>query len=148
MEVRLYNNKSDPSRLDKVLTPIATHFATPYGDLTLEDPVFELSADTIANLKSVNYAYVPELNRYYYASVQLSNNGLYYLECHVDALYTYRGQIRKQIVIIDQAEDETLVNKDIDNGMYVSEANNIMSWKTFNVSFNTPYNILICAGGE
>lgn len=148
MTVQLFNNKSDPSRLNKQITLIHACDATPYGDLSIEDPVFELSGVTIANLKSVNYAYVPELNRYYYASIQLSNNGIYYLECHIDALYTYRNEIRKQIVIIDQAEDESLINKDIDNGMYVSEANNIMSWKTFNVSFNTPYNILICAGGE
>lgn len=147
MEIRLYNNRSAPQVFDKSLTLLRTEEGQPYDVVNIEEPTFILSDVTLTNLNSLNYAYVPELERWYFARVSLMSNGIYAVSCQVDPIQSFKPDILNSVCIISRAEDESLLNRDINDGSYVTEANNFMAWKTFPTTMNDPVNILICAGG-
>lgn len=147
MEIRLYNNKTAPEVFEKTLTLIGSESVQPYDVVNIEAPVFILSDVAASSLEHVNYAYVPELGRFYFVTVSLLSNGIYSLNCNVDPIQSFKYDILNSIAIISRADDESLLNRDINDGSYVTEANNFMAWKTFPIAMNDPTNILICAGG-
>ena len=66
MTIRLYNNVSDKNVVDKQLTQVGNDITgTLRDDCSVVDPVIAIEG-IAANINGVNYAYIPEFNRYYY----------------------------------------------------------------------------------
>lgn len=148
MQVVLYNNASDPMQLDKRLFLIGSAQATPYESLSVESPVLILSDKSISDLSKVNYMHIPELGRYYTASVSLGNNGLYVVSGSVDVWESFKEEILTIPAIVDRQEHAENCMTYINNGGYVSRVDNFMQRYTWSKGFSgTPQNILIAAGG-
>lgn len=148
MNIVLYKNWSDPDVLIKRLDKLAEESAAPYGEIDISAPQLVLSDVPVSVLNKVNYCYIPSLERYYTASITLTNSGMYLLNGAVDVLMSFKDEILTIPAIIDRQEDpaecETLVN----NGGYVSRVDNFMQRYTWAHGFGTsPQNILITAGG-
>jgi len=94
MQVTLYNSSSDPRRVNKLqyLTAIATVNAVPYYPLNIESPVLDIKY--VNGYTNINYAYIPELSRYYFVQKPLLTSGqIIKLPCECDVLMSHRVQI-------------------------------------------------------
>ena len=148
MEIILYKNWSDPNVLTKRLDILASESAQPYGEIDISSPELVLSDVPRSVLNKVNYCYIPELERYYTATITLTNNGMYLLSGSVDVLMSFKDEILTIPAIIDRQEDPTQCDTMVNNGGYVSRVDNFMQRYTWAHGFGTsPQNILITAGG-
>lgn len=148
MDVTLYRNYSDPKMLVKRLNVLSHETAQPYGEIDIINPVLILSDVSTSVLNKVNYCYIPELERYYTATITLSNNGMYILTGNIDILMSFKDDILTIPAIIDRQENAANCTPYINNGGYVSRVDNFMQRYTWSKGFaGTPQNILIAAGG-
>lgn len=148
MDIILYRNMSDPNVLVKRLEALANESAQPYGEIDISAPELVLSDVPKSVLNKVNYCYIPELERYYTASITLTNNGMYILSGSIDVLMSFKDEILTIPAIVDRQEDPANCTTYINNGGYVSRVDNFMQRYTWSKGFSgTPQNILIAAGG-
>lgn len=91
MTIQLYNNSSDPRNLNKVITLLHETQATPFGSMSICEPVLRLRQP---NLTDVNYVYIVDWGRYYFVKeINLVSGDLYEIHCKVDVLTTYANAI-------------------------------------------------------
>ena len=103
MTVILYRTSDDNRVLNKSLTAIATITASPLENCALLNPRMRFRYS--ASLKSANYMYIPELNRYYYIkSMSVNPGGEYEVVGDIDVLKTYASDIRKAHATIIRSE--------------------------------------------
>ena len=106
MRIILYKNESEPIKVDKTLTQIATVEGYLREETSLLRPSFaiELPSSAIGN---INYAYVEEFGRYYFVGNPESiRTGLWLFPMKVDVLSTYKVDIRNNYAIIGRNEKE------------------------------------------
>lgn len=148
MDIILYRNMSDPNVLVKRLEVLANESAQPYGEIDISAPEIVLSDVPRSVLNKVNYCYIPEFERYYTASITLTNNGMYILSGSIDVLMSFKDEILTIPAIVDRQENLANCTPYINNGGYVSRVDNFMQRYTWSKGFSgTPQNILIAAGG-
>ena len=92
MELQLYNNKSQPNKVYKSKTLIDTLYGDVKENVNIENPSF--TVPHFSGFNSVNYAYIPELGRYYFVNVEVLVGGLIKLTMKSDALSTFWGSFR------------------------------------------------------
>lgn len=92
MELQLYNNKSQPNKVYKSKTLIDTLYGDVKENVNIESPTF--TVPHFSGFESVNYAYIPELGRYYFVNVEVLVGGLIKLTMKSDALSTFWGSFR------------------------------------------------------
>lgn len=92
MNFTLYQNTSEPNRVGKSISPVASLNGVIKDTTSVTDPVIEVQLDVYP---SANYAYIPEFNRYYFITdIEIETNQLYLIHCKCDVLQTYASQIR------------------------------------------------------
>ena len=147
MNVTLMKNSSDRKALDKTLTTITTVTANPLEDCDILKPRLVLRYN--ASIELINFMYIPEFQRYYFASCKVQPGGQIEITGEIDYLTTYKDAIKNTKVLLDRTADENLSNlyfADGDIRKYAYE-------RTQNVLFpNNPLNrdgycVLITAGG-
>lgn len=93
-----YNNSSPINAMDKSLTQIASLTGNLREESNVINPTILFQATSISN---VNYAYIPELSRYYFVQeIESVRTNLWRAHLHVDVLYTYRSQIRQNRALV------------------------------------------------
>ena len=92
MELQLYNNKSQPNKVYKSKTLIDTLYGDVKENVNIENPTF--TVPHFSGFESVNYAYIPELGRYYFVNVEVLVGGLIKLTMKSDALSTFWDSFR------------------------------------------------------
>lgn len=131
--------------------------------LTIEgsfnDEVDILNPSIVIHLTSYpdyNYCYIPQLNRYYFITdIKCFRNDLYILQLHIDVLFTYNTDIRKQSGLILRNEnlgDTTLIDdrrptRNRISQSYTDITGGTLSNVTFNTTINTGYRYIITAIG-
>lgn len=93
MTILLYNSTAELNVLNKSgnLTLVTTLTGTLREGCNVRDPQILVELNSIPNF---NYAYIPELSRYYFVrDIDNVNNKLWILKLHVDVLMTYRTNI-------------------------------------------------------
>lgn len=145
MEVIFYYNMSDARKINKVLRTGETCAGIPRDEINVMNPVVRFEK---ADILRYNYAYIPELQRYYdVVSRTAFREGIWDIEFAVDVLMSFRNDINNFNVIVDKQSMISNGDEYIDDGSLVSE--NVM-FKTvydFPQGFNdTGEYILITAG--
>ena len=92
MELQLYNNKSQPNKVYKNKTLIDTLYGDVKEAVNIEAPSF--TVPHFSGFNSVNYAYIPELGRYYFVSVEVLTGGLIKLSMKCDVISTFWDSFR------------------------------------------------------
>ena len=92
MELQLYNNKSQPNKVYKSKTLIDTLYGDVKENVNIENPTF--TVPHFSGFDSVNYAYIPELGRYYFVNVEVLVGGLIKLTMKSDVISTFWGSFR------------------------------------------------------
>lgn len=92
MELQLFNNKSQPNKVYKSKTLITTLNGDVKENVNIENPSF--TVPHFSGFDSVNYAYIPELARYYFVNVEVLVGGLIKLTMKSDVISTFWGSFR------------------------------------------------------
>lgn len=94
MTLNLYSTSSDPRTVDKQLSLIASELnIKPLQTFNILTPVITLNYAT--SYLNANYAYIPELGRYYFInSTDLEIGKRIVFSCVVDVLMSYKTEIR------------------------------------------------------
>lgn len=144
MTITLYQNTSEYNKLDKDLTQVISLTGTLRDQSSIIDPIINIS-DIDDYIGSVNYAYIPEFNRYYFiTNIDSVRKNLWRISFHVDVLYTYRGQIRTNSAIIERNEKE--YDLKLNDGLFQTQQNPRIAQYPFPSGFNTWNFVLAVAG--
>ena len=87
VEVKLYNNSSDPFVVHKSISLIATVYCQFTESTPIDAP--ELLLDMRSGFKNFNYCYIPEFGRYYYCYPEIVNGNQMRLRCESDPLMSF-----------------------------------------------------------
>lgn len=98
MNITLYNTGSDPNEINKALSTIGTY------DCTLKAPVDEESPEIRINgtALNANYAYIPEMGRYYYLTPVTQNNAFVVYQGTSDPLMSFKAGILASPAVISR----------------------------------------------
>lgn len=145
MEVIFYYNASDDRVINKTLIGGETFTGVPLSEVSIMEPVIRFENDGVLRY---NYAYIPELQRYYaISSITSYRDGLWDVDFAVDVLMSFRGDIMTLSVIVDKQTMPENGDEYIDDGSLVTD--NVMFTRVheFEGGFNNyPEYILITAG--
>lgn len=98
MQLYLYKTNDLNNVVDKVLTDETLFNINLKRDTDILRPKIPLAKNIGVDLKTFNYAYIPDLNRYYFINVVESmNNAIDVLYLEVDVLMSYKTQIKTGI---------------------------------------------------
>ncbi len=103
MTIQLYNNLSDPRALRKSITAVGSAFTCDITEnCSVENPSFKFQLDN--NKLGANYLYVSEWNKYYYiTSHDILNKHEVVLNCHIDALMSFKNAILNSEIICERS---------------------------------------------
>lgn len=144
MNIVLYVNVSEINSVDKNLTTLTTLTGTLREQSSIIDPIITIS-DIDNYVGQMNYAYIPQFNRYYFiTNVESIRNNLWKVSFHVDVLYTYRGAIRANSAIIERNENE--YDLKLNDGLFRTQQNPRIAQFPFPNGFNHWNFVLAIAG--
>lgn len=145
MQIILYQNDSEPEKVDKELTAALTLAGSLRNTSEVINPSI-LIAVNAGIVSGYNYAYIPLFDRYYYITDMTSNReGLTTITMRVDVLMSWRTQIRANRAVINH--QESAGNLYLNDGTWFHDSRNFYTVKSFPNGFNdTGEFILITAG--
>lgn len=144
MTITLFRNISEYNAVNKSITELTTLTGTLREESSIIDPVITIS-DIDSYVGSMNYAYIPEFNRYYFiTNIESVRNNLWRVSFHVDVLYTYRAQIKSNSAIIERNENE--YDLKLNDGLFKTQQNPRIAQFPFPSGFNTWNFVLAIAG--
>lgn len=145
MDVIFYYNASDARVINKTLIGGSTFTGTPREDIDIMSPIIRFENPGILRY---NYAYIPELQRYYVIdSITSFRDGIWDVSMAVDVLMSFRGDIMALSVIVDKQTMSENGDEYIDDGSLVTDNVMFTRLHQFESGFNDcPEYILITAG--
>ena len=145
MEVKFYYNISDDRKINKELTEGETFEGQARSEVNIMSPVILFDTNEILEY---NYAYIPELHRYYsISSKTITREGLIEITFAIDVLMSFRRDILLLGVIADKQSMIDNGDEYIDDGSLVTD--NLMFTRIINYPdgfLENPEYILITAG--
>lgn len=145
MEVQFFYNQSDARVINKNLIEGETFSGQARDEVDVMSPIILFDKPEVLRY---NYAYIPELQRYYDIVNRNSfRDGLWEVTFSVDVLMSFRGDINQLNVVVDKQSMLENGNEYIDDSSLVAE--NVMFQQVYNFpsGFNsTGEFILITAG--
>lgn len=145
MEVQFYYNISDDRKINKELTEGDSFEGQARSEVNIMSPVVLFDTNEILEY---NYAYIPELHRYYsISSKTITREGLIEITFAIDVLMSFRRDILLLGVIADKQSMIDNGDEYIDDGSLVTD--NLMFTRIINYPdgfLEDPEYILITAG--
>lgn len=96
--VILYNNTSNPNKITKNITQLASYTCEFKQDVDVENPVIYLSAG--ASVDKCNYMYIAEFGRYYYAHAITKQGNAIEIVGQSDPLMSFKTAILASPAVI------------------------------------------------
>lgn len=144
MNIVLYQNISEYNAVNKTMNELTILTGTLREESSIIDPIITIS-DIDSYVGSMNYAHIPEFNRYYFiTNIESVRNKLWRVSFHVDVLYTYREQIKSNSAIIER--NEIQYDLKLNDGLFKTQQNPRIAQFPFPSGFNTWNFVLAIAG--
>ena len=145
MQVVFYYNESDDRVINKSLIAGTTLEGQARDEVNIMTPIVRFQSESVMRF---NYAYIPELQRYYtIKDINIYREGIYDVSFAVDVLMSFRDHILQLPVIVDKQTMTENGDEYIDDGSLVMDNNMFTTVYNFPSGFNsTPEFILITAG--
>lgn len=144
MNIILYQNISEYNAVNKSINELTKLTGTLREESSIIDPIITIS-DIDNYVGSMNYAYIPEFNRYYFiTNIESVRSNLWRVSFHVDVLYTYRKQIKSNSAIIERNENK--YDLKLNDGLFKTQQNPRIAQFPFPSGFNTWNFVLAIAG--
>ena len=146
MEISFYINTSEKEKFDKSLTNEKSLTGFLKQATSVINPVITIE---IENPSQYNYCHIPQFHRYYFINDMINvRNNLWEIHMHVDALSSFKSQIRANKAIIEKNQYLTNANQYYNDGnTFVHDSKETNEIATFQNGFDDiPHYILITAG--
>ena len=140
-------NKSEPEKVTKELTTLATLTGSLKDDTSVTNPTILLQGTpaTVQQIVTSNYIQIPDFGRYYFIrDISSVRTNLWEISCHVDVLQSYATQIKAQTAIIQRQKEKW--NLYLNDGSFKVYQNPNVLTKPFPRGFNTMEFVLAVAG--
>ena len=92
MTATFYNNASAPEVVNKQLTTLGTANVDITNGFMVDKPNFQMARDD--SLLTANYMYVPDLNRYYFVTLEVENGAFIRINAESDPLRSFWDSIK------------------------------------------------------
>ena len=102
IEVRLYNNYSDPTVVNKRISLITTVSCEITETCDLDAPVLLLNMN-LTDLPKYNYCYIPAFGRYYFCKTRIVNGKQMQISCESDPLKSFWGDIASSECVAERS---------------------------------------------
>lgn len=150
MDIKFYNNLSDPDTVNKELSGEIITIGYLKDDTNIIDP--NLVINKIDGLKSIptyNYFYIGgSIKRYYYVTDMTSiRNGTWLVKGHVDVLMSFKEYFLKLSGMIERTADPNLFNAYVRDDSKTITSQRKTQIKRFPIGFGEPSFLLTTAGG-
>ena len=104
MNVTLYKNTSEKTKVGKTLASASVHTGTLREGCEVVNPTVIVEG---ANLSVFNYIYIPEFHRYYFITgITSVKKGLWQIDGHCDVLESYKEQLKTQKAVVERQEQK------------------------------------------
>ena len=146
MTINFYINTSEKEKFDKSLTNEKSLTGFLKQATSVINPVITVE---IENPSQFNYCHIPQFHRYYFINDMINiRNNIWEIHMHVDALSSFKSQIRANKAIIDKNQYLTNSNQYYNDGnTFVHDSKETNEIATFQNGFDEiPHYILITAG--
>ena len=141
MTINLYVNSSDNNVLDKTLSSVASVSGSLRNESDVMTPTIIIQGDYF----NANYCFISDWGRYYYIeNIRSIRNNIIEIDCRIDTLKTYASQIRACTGIVKKQQND--YNLYINDGSFMTYANDKVFTKGFSGSFDTDSYVLLVAG--
>ena len=148
MEISFYNNVSEKEKIGKTLKNKKSLTGFLKQATSVINPVITIE---IENPTKYNYVYIPQFHRYYFINDMINiRNNIWEIHMHVDALSSFKSQIRRNRAIIDKSQDTQYSNDYFNDGTtFFHDSREYNEVASFQNGFDDiPHYILITAGGK
>ena len=146
MTINFYINTSEKEKFDKRLTNEKSLTGFLKKATSVINPVIAVE---IENPSKYNYCHIPSFHRYYFINdmINLTNN-IWEIHMHVDALSSFKRQIRANKAIVEKSEQTASSNEYFNDGStFYHDSREYNEIAMFQRGFDTaPSYILITAG--
>ncbi len=106
--VQLFRTNSDPNVVNKELTSVAMLSCDFLDSSSTTAPV--VLVDLPERYHDINYMYIPDFNRYFYAKTEIVNGSLCRITGKCDVLMSFKSGILATKALLDRSADENLSN--------------------------------------
>lgn len=101
----LQTNNSEPNRITKSVSDIATVSGVLKEETSIINPVIKIECD-LSTVTGCNYLSIPSFGRSYFVNnIRSVRNGLVEFSCHVDVLSSFADGIRSNTAIVKRQEN-------------------------------------------
>lgn len=107
MKISFYSVSDDRKKIRKSLSNKIgeTESLRIKENTSIMNPIIDVTAETVGNWATVNYAYIPDFGRYYFVdSVELRNDGVVSVSMTVDVLKSYEAALLATSFFIARSE--------------------------------------------
>ena len=146
MTINFYINTSEKEKFDKSLTNKTSLTGFLKQATSVINPVITIE---IENPSKFNYCHIPQFHRYYFINDMINvRNNIWEIHMHVDALSSFKSQIRANKAIIEKSEQTASSNEYFNDGTtFYHDSREYNEIAMFQRGFDTsPSYILITAG--
>lgn len=146
MDITFYTNESPDNEVTKTLTQLYTCSGELHENCSIIDPVIACEVNNVgsSNIPIINYAYIPDFNRYYFVRNITFEGKLVRFDMHVDVLSSFATELKNHNAII--ARQQNKYNLYLQDGMIKTYANPHIEIKQFPNAF-TEYEFIFSVVG-
>lgn len=150
LNIKLYNNASEPNRLDKTIT-LVQDFTDCHlkENCDVRNPVFLIGKkDGMTVRKNVNYLYCSTFDRYYFIeNIVYGIGGLFEIQCKCDVLMSFKDDIMRLECVF--ARQENLFNTYLNDSEFLCYNTPLIQQKAFPYGFSEGFSgVLTVVGGS
>lgn len=144
MIFRLFQNNSDKNVVDKDIVLKANIEGTLREDCSVIDPIITIDLISLSDIKSINYAQIPDFGRYYYVTNIICKGKLFEIHMHVDVLNSYKDELKQLSAVIARQENNN--NVMLTDGLLKTYADPHIEIRKASGSF-TDFQYIFCVSG-
>lgn len=134
----LYINLSNNNVFDKNLRPVGSAINIVFLDrVDIVNPIIRLAYTP--DRAKVNYIYLGEFNRYYFAEKEIENDYIIF-KLHCDVIYTFADQIKLCNATAERTAQKTNYNRYLNDQEFIALQNTRITIKDFPSGFNKEAN--------
>lgn len=143
MVIYFYSCSSEKERLVKSLENERSFNGNFRNSVNVISPVLEIADDNTSELFTIlNYAYIPDLNRYYFIDrVESYRNGVITVYLSIDVLYTYADAIKDLQAIVTNNTNNPYYSGNVQG----HDTRKTYERKTLENNFNSSGVYVLCA---
>lgn len=151
MNITFMTNISEPRVVQKTVVSIFTITGTLRNDSPISKPSILVEGNNVATTPLLNYAYIPDFNRYYYVKeITHQRNNLWIVDMVCDVLMSFSSSIMTSMALVEETtvDGAERINHYMKSDSFVNVVKDKTDIITFPNAFgDQPYFILITAGG-